>query len=133
MGNRGFKARQRAPGSVSFVQERKESYYLYLYATKQLSDNENVHHRQPQKGYRYHTQRNLTRGVDGRTELGHSLFACTYYICNTSYLFGQITDENHEYSIGPGQQLVRPGYGMAYVRTVRTGSPSNTQEKTHTH
>ena len=42
---RGFRARQRAPGSVSFVPGKEQSYYLYLYATKQVSDNENVHHR----------------------------------------------------------------------------------------
>ena len=31
---------------------------------QQVSDNENVHHRQTEKGYRYHTQRNLT-GTSG--------------------------------------------------------------------
>ena len=46
MGNQGIQGEIRAPGSVSFVPGKEQSYYLYLYATNQVSDNENVHRRQ---------------------------------------------------------------------------------------
>ena len=40
--------------------------FISLRNQKHVSDNENVHHRQTKKGYRYHTQRNLTRTHRGR-------------------------------------------------------------------
>ena len=48
MGNQRFQVE--VSGSVSFVLGKGKSYYLYLYATKQVSDNENVHHRQTEEG-----------------------------------------------------------------------------------
>ena len=67
MRNQGFQGEVRALGSVAVVQGRNKAAISNLHATKQVSDNENVHHRQPTEGYRYHTQRNLTHGVVGRT------------------------------------------------------------------
>ena len=43
MGNQGFQGEMRAPGSVSVVQGRNKAATSNLYATKQVSDNENVH------------------------------------------------------------------------------------------
>ena len=51
MGNKGFQGEVRAPGSVAVVQkERNKAAISNLYATKQVSDNENVHHRQTYGG-----------------------------------------------------------------------------------
>ena len=58
MGNQGFQGETRAPGSVVRGVRKRINYFLHLYATKQVSDNDNVHHKE---GYRYYTQGNLTR------------------------------------------------------------------------
>ena len=63
MGNQGCQGEVRAPGAVLSCKERNKAAVFNLYATKQVSDNENVHHRQTYggiQGYRCHTQRNLT-------------------------------------------------------------------------
>ena len=55
MGNQGFQGGATSPRFGLLRAGKELNYYLYLYATKQVSDNENVHHRQTKKGYRYHT------------------------------------------------------------------------------
>ena len=61
MGIQGFQGEATNP-RFSLLRACKEIKLLsHLYATKQVSDNENVHHRQTKKGYRYYTQGNLTR------------------------------------------------------------------------
>ena len=46
MGNQGFRGEATSPRFSLLPADKEESYYLYLYATKQVSDNENVHHTQ---------------------------------------------------------------------------------------
>ena len=46
MGNQGFQGEMRAPGSVSVVQGRNKAATSNLYASKKMSDDKNVHHRQ---------------------------------------------------------------------------------------
>ena len=46
MGNQGFQGDVRAQGSVLSCKERSKAAISNLYATKQVSDNENVHHKQ---------------------------------------------------------------------------------------
>ena len=60
MGKPGVSGRGNEPQVQSPSCKERTKAIIYLYATKQLSDNENVHHGQTKKGFRYHTQRNLT-------------------------------------------------------------------------
>ena len=50
MGNQGFQGDVRAQGSVLSCKERSKAAISNLYATKQVSDNENVHHKQTYGG-----------------------------------------------------------------------------------
>ena len=63
MGNQGFQGEATIPRISLRAWKGAKLLSLHLYATKQVSDNENVHHRQTKKVYRYHTQHNLTHGV----------------------------------------------------------------------
>ena len=46
MGNQGFHGEATSPRFSLLCTVKVYSYYIYLYATKQVSDNENLHHRQ---------------------------------------------------------------------------------------
>ena len=50
MGNQEFQGEPRAPAQSSIVQERNKAAISNLNATTQVSDNENVHHRQTYGG-----------------------------------------------------------------------------------